>query len=263
MFERKREFDEERYPRAKSDLIPLRHLSGWGIADNEPDIRGWNIVDNNDKSIGHIDDLLIDKNRDEAVMAIIGYGTGVLGSASRRTLIPLDNVRLDERKHVVRFDDDEERIKKAPEYDERDRDFGHFFDYWGGGGRRPEEEEEIRPADAYTEEDLERKRSQARGEREEARPSEERMEPGYERERADEESRQMQQREEPGRKVRILRHRLEKEREVRPGEQVVEKGETVVIPIVEEKRVVTGEVVVQPEDMEEDEDEEEIRRASG
>ena len=40
--------------------------SDWAVAEGEPDVRGWRVID--DKKIGEVEDLLADVTRDEGAL---------------------------------------------------------------------------------------------------------------------------------------------------------------------------------------------------
>lgn len=253
--------DRDIYDERPQDLQKLSRMEGYTIAEGDPDIRGWGLFDGNDDKIGKVDDLLISIANDEAVFLIARYGD-VMGIGGDRTVIPLNMIRLDRDKERAYFMGNADRIKNAPKLDDDTRDYGQFYDYWAGGFGAPAEGRELR-------EDIVEKRERVIPE------VEERMEIGKHEEQVGEVRARKEietHREtvsEPVRKTRVhvMRRAVEPGREVTPGERVLHEGETIEVPIVEEKlettkrAEVTGEVVIQPETYEEEEEvSEELRK---
>ncbi|MGK2861520.1 MAG: PRC-barrel domain-containing protein [Chitinophagaceae bacterium] len=51
----------------KKNLISLDELSGYKVAENYNDVRGWNVKDANNRTIGKVDHLLVNKNAERVV----------------------------------------------------------------------------------------------------------------------------------------------------------------------------------------------------
>ena len=51
----------------KKNLISLDELSGYKVAENYTDVRGWNVKDANNRTIGKVDHLLVNKNAERVV----------------------------------------------------------------------------------------------------------------------------------------------------------------------------------------------------
>jgi hypothetical protein len=104
----------------------LAEQRGDRFAELEEDYTGYTVYDPDGEKIGKVDDLFVDENDNPEY---IGVKTGLMDT--RSTLIPMNLVRIDERRRFVEvsrsksevregpaFDDDEEI---TPEYEERVR----------------------------------------------------------------------------------------------------------------------------------------------
>lgn len=80
-------------------LIPMRDMEGFTIADGEPDIRGWDVRTLSGREIGEIEDLLVDRERNEVVMIEVQMReTGVHAE------VPIRSVQLDRERKVAIVD---------------------------------------------------------------------------------------------------------------------------------------------------------------
>ncbi|MBW3656879.1 MAG: PRC-barrel domain-containing protein, partial [Gemmatimonadetes bacterium] len=43
-------------------VVPLSQLDGYGVADGDPDIRGWEVYSQDGRKIGSVDQLLVDRD---------------------------------------------------------------------------------------------------------------------------------------------------------------------------------------------------------
>ena len=116
---------------AGTDMVPLRSLPDWRVAEGDPDIRGWEVFDTSGEKIGQIDDLLINTTTGEAVYAVIAYG-GSLGIGTKRALLPIDDLQLDlgNKQAICHYSVD--ALKAAPEYEEGRVDYSSVSGYWAG-----------------------------------------------------------------------------------------------------------------------------------
>lgn len=246
------------YKERPSHLSRFSDLDDWAMNEGDPDIRGWNIYDRDDNSIGKVDDLLVDTDTGNIIFAIASYG-GALGIGAEHTLVPLDRMHLDrdnERVHLMGTEDD---LHNAPKHTRDTHDFGQYYDYWSG---RPAAEA-APPRERHEEErpEMRERRGQVIPEVEEHLEAEKReVETGEVEVRKVVETHKETVREPVRRtRIRVIRRGVEPGREVKPGEQVLREGETLEIPVVEErldvhKRAeVTGEVIIQPETVVEEE----------
>ncbi len=243
-----------------NDLRPLGDMGDWHVAEGEPDIRGWDVVDTNGNKVGTADDLMFSESAGAAIMALVSHG-GFLGMGGEKTLVPIDRLDLDMDNDQAVFNGSQDDLKNAPRYRDQSRDFGPFYDYWSG--RRMPEGHEMPEG------------REMRGETRVIPEIEERLEVGKRAEQVGEVTihKEVETHPETARAtvkrttVHVLRRDVGPGREVRPGEQVLREGETVTIPVVEEKLVaevkleVVGEVVITPEtETREEEVTREVRR---
>lgn len=76
----------------------VRHLHGlnhsdYKIADDQPDIENWKIVDTSGKRVGKVKDLLFDKEAMKVRYIITDLKDGELAPNDRRVLIPIGKAR--------------------------------------------------------------------------------------------------------------------------------------------------------------------------
>lgn len=231
-------------------LQKLSDIPGWRITEG-PDIRGWSVVDRNGDSFGEVTDLIVEMETGDVEYAVVGYG-GVMGAGGDKTAIPTDELDINEEEKHVKVHRSQEDLKNAPKYEDDTRDFDQFRNYWHGRGTAPTPErgtergvqEGQRMVIPEVEEHLvSGKRREQVGEVEIHKETETHPETVHETLRKT--------------RVRVSRHPVE-HREVKEGEPMLKEGETVSIPVVEERLVVgkraevTGEVVVEPESFEEE-----------
>lgn len=87
------------HPGEAVNLVPLRELDGFKVADGEPDIRGWNVRTLAGREIGEVQDLLVDRNLGEVVMLDIN-----LANSDRHTLAPIRAVQIDRTRRSIIVD---------------------------------------------------------------------------------------------------------------------------------------------------------------
>ncbi len=88
-------------------------------------------------SLGHIDDIMIDKISGRVAYAILQYGS-FLGMGGKRFALPWDLLKYDTGRNAYLVDISEDRLKNAPSYDEGsepawgDRNYNRqLHDYYG------------------------------------------------------------------------------------------------------------------------------------
>jgi uncharacterized protein (TIGR02271 family) len=250
MYERQPEYGKE----TPYGLRKVSDLHDWEV---ENDIRGWTLVDKDHNDFGKIGDMLADTETGEIPFFIAHYDQ-VLGLGGKMTLLPADKTDLDYENRRVLFHGTADDLKNAPVYTEDERDYGKFHDYWRGRKyeERPMKETEYREP------------TPTEGRERVIPETEERLEVGKREEKVGEamihkeaETHRETVRE-PVKKthVRVYRRPVEPGAETRPGTEGLREGETIEIPVTEEKLVtqkkeeVTGEVVIQPETVMEEEE---------
>jgi photosynthetic reaction center H subunit len=79
-----------------SRIAPLSDLHDYEVADGYPEIRGWEVRDSSDRSIGRVHDLLVDVGALRVRYLDVELAPKFAGpEADRRVLIPVENVDLD------------------------------------------------------------------------------------------------------------------------------------------------------------------------
>ena len=103
------------YVREDVHLVPLKELGDWGVAEGEPDIRGWELRTLGGRVIGKIDDLLVDTNDGEVVMVDVD-----IAGSDRHTIAPLRAAQIDREERVVRIDSADLKEEELPTIARRD-----------------------------------------------------------------------------------------------------------------------------------------------
>lgn len=84
----------------KTHLEELSHERYYEIAEDDPDIKHWNIVDEGSKKIGEVQDLLFDKEAKKVRYLITNLKHGMF-EEDRKVLAPIGRARLDTANHRV------------------------------------------------------------------------------------------------------------------------------------------------------------------
>ena len=256
MYARQPEREYDYYAERPGDLRRLDELDDWQVAQGQPDIRSWKVVDMQDNDVGTVDSLLVSTQAEEVIFAVISHG-GLLGVGGDRKLVPLTELDIDSGNERVVFMGRAEDIENSPNYSEDTMSFNPFYDYWSSRTGAMRQTMETRPA-------AETRTAETR-----VIPEvEERLEVGKRAEQVGEvrvskevETHPETVREQVRRiRIHVTRREVEHGREPRAGERVLREGESISIPVIEEKLVaetkpeVTGEVVVTPETVTEEEE---------
>ncbi len=94
----------------------LSHKHWYDIAENDPDIKHWNIVDESGKKIGEVKDLLFDPEVKKARYLITNLKDGMLEKHSR-VLVPIGRARLDKTdKRIILPAVSLSQLARLPEY---------------------------------------------------------------------------------------------------------------------------------------------------
>ena len=82
----------------------LRHLKGsdFEVADGQPDIRGWDVKDTNDQTIGEVDDLIFDERTLRVRYMVVDLDHGFFNlKKDRSVLVPIGAGEVPEKHHEV------------------------------------------------------------------------------------------------------------------------------------------------------------------
>ncbi len=64
----------------KKNLYYLEELSDYTVADNDKDVRGWEVKDKDGRAIGTVDNLLVNKNTERVVYLDIEVDTSIIAA---------------------------------------------------------------------------------------------------------------------------------------------------------------------------------------
>jgi uncharacterized protein (TIGR02271 family) len=93
-------------------VVPLNQLSGYKVADGEPDIRGWDVVASDGSRLGKVDDLLVDTQANK-----VRYVDVDMDGDARHVTVPIGYARLEENRHQVLVDGlGTEQLRALPNY---------------------------------------------------------------------------------------------------------------------------------------------------
>jgi len=96
-------------------LIPLSKAEGYRVAENNEDVRGWDVRGNDGEKIGKVNDLLIDTGVDKVKYLEVKVDRGLFGK-DRNVLIPIGTARLADDEDVVLVDASKEALGEYPDY---------------------------------------------------------------------------------------------------------------------------------------------------
>jgi sporulation protein YlmC with PRC-barrel domain len=100
-----------------------------------PDIRGWKVLNTTGHEVGKVEEVFVDPNTLEPVMALLNYQK-FLNRNTKKLLVPWNEVQiLGEGK--VRTRPTEEQFADAPEWQEEMSDWAVIAEYWEQRGTSP------------------------------------------------------------------------------------------------------------------------------
>ena len=101
-------------------LKELDH-SDYKIADNQPHIEDWNIVDRSDRKVGEVEDMLFDKDSMKVRYIITNLKDGDIFNEDRKVLIPIGLAQLNtSKKRVIVPNITRDHLTRLPKYDNAD-----------------------------------------------------------------------------------------------------------------------------------------------
>lgn len=101
-------------------LQELNH-SDYKIADDQPNIDNWKIVDRSDKKVGKVHDMLFDKDRMKVRYIITNLKDGEIMKDDRKVLIPIGQAQLNTSKdRVIVPNITKDHLTTLPKYDNAD-----------------------------------------------------------------------------------------------------------------------------------------------
>lgn len=106
--------------------VPLKELKDFQVAKGDPDVRGWEVLSNDGRRIGKVDDMLVDTaamkvryldiDLDDDLRNLAGGGTGP-GTKSDNILIPIGSAQIHEKDDRVTVDLLHSLVSGIPTYD--------------------------------------------------------------------------------------------------------------------------------------------------
>jgi photosynthetic reaction center H subunit len=110
----------------ESGVLPLKELKDFQVAKGDPDVRGWEVLSNDGRRIGKVDDLLVDTaamkvryldvDLDDDLRNLAAGGTGP-GTKRDNILIPIGSAHLHEKDDRVTVDLLHSLVSGIPAYD--------------------------------------------------------------------------------------------------------------------------------------------------
>jgi photosynthetic reaction center H subunit len=83
-------------------LYKLSELDDYEVADDDPDVRGWDVVTSDNKTIGEVEDLIVDMSAMRVRYLQVRVKDEISGVDDHRMLLPIGTASIDEKKDVVR-----------------------------------------------------------------------------------------------------------------------------------------------------------------
>src|SRR4051812_6393066 len=101
-------------------LRRLSEIDDLEVAHDDPDVRGWDVVDSGDRVIGEVDDLIVDPTAMKVRYLTVELDAGELDlKDTRRVLVPISNAQLDREDEQVHLSGlDRSAILGLPRADE-------------------------------------------------------------------------------------------------------------------------------------------------
>ena len=91
-------------------LVPLSALDGQRLAPDEPDIRGWPLLDATGTARGRVTELLVERTTEEVAALAVASGRG----DDDVFVVPMERNRIDDRRHQVVSDLSEAELGALP-----------------------------------------------------------------------------------------------------------------------------------------------------
>jgi len=99
--------------------------SNFEIVDGQPDIRGWDVKDSTGKTLGEVNDLIIDTQLRKVRYIVLDLENNEWDLKEREVLIPIGLAELHEKDDdVILHNVNIEQLRALPDYDDDDLDTG-------------------------------------------------------------------------------------------------------------------------------------------
>ncbi|HEX8455546.1 MAG TPA: DUF2382 domain-containing protein [Longimicrobium sp.] len=100
-------------------VVPLGQLDDFKVAEGDPDVRGWQVVASDGRTIGEVDELLIDTNAMKVRYLDVEVENGLMAEPDRHVLVPIGYARLDRSADRVMVDNIASTdLRTMPAYDQ-------------------------------------------------------------------------------------------------------------------------------------------------
>ncbi|HEY8461272.1 MAG TPA: DUF2382 domain-containing protein [Blastocatellia bacterium] len=114
-----------------NDLRRLKDHEGIEIMEGDIDPRGWDLIGRDGEKIGKIDGLIVSPSARKAYFALVNTGGWL---HNKLFAIPLTSISFDRSQKSAQAPYLKKQFHNAPEYQEGDRNFQRYHDYWTGLG---------------------------------------------------------------------------------------------------------------------------------
>jgi photosynthetic reaction center H subunit len=99
-------------------LYKLGELKDYEVADDDPDVRGWKVITADNKTIGKVEELIVDMDAMKVRYLDIRVNDDISGVDDQHMLIPIGAAAIDEKKDVIRAGSIETvTLLKYPKYE--------------------------------------------------------------------------------------------------------------------------------------------------
>ena len=100
-------------------VVPLGQLDDFKVAEGDPDVRGWQVVASDGRTIGEVDELLVDTNAMKVRYLDVEVENGLMAEPDRHVLVPIGYARLDRSADRVMVDNIASTdLRTMPAYDQ-------------------------------------------------------------------------------------------------------------------------------------------------
>jgi len=100
-------------------VVPLGQLDDFKVAEGDPDVRGWQVVASDGRTIGEVDELLVDTNAMKVRYLDVEVENGLMAEPDRHVLVPIGYARLDRSADKVMVDNIASTdLRTMPAYDQ-------------------------------------------------------------------------------------------------------------------------------------------------
>ncbi len=99
-------------------LFRMEELDDYKVADNEPDVRGWDIVDYQKEKIGVVKELIVDIDKEKVrYLDVVATPDLSLSGGDRHFIIPIGVAQVDENENrVIVREIDKTTLMSIPNY---------------------------------------------------------------------------------------------------------------------------------------------------